>query len=54
MLMYDYLTEEEECAVIKGYLAGRVEDAKNPPETYREKPALLACWYWGYYQAKNH
>lgn len=54
MPMYDHLTEEEECAVIKGYLAGRAGDEKDPPETYKEKTALLACWYWGYNRAKKH
>jgi|GEM_PF-3466556 len=53
MSMYDHLTEEEECAFIKGYLAARAGQEQGPPETYKKKTVLLTCWYWGYSQAEN-
>lgn len=53
MSIYDCLTEEQECAVIKGYLAGREKGVTEPPETYKGNTVLMVCWYWGYDRAKK-
>lgn len=52
--MYNRLTEEEEYAIYKGYLAGRPANEKDPSETYKDKTVLLGCWYWGYNRTKSH
>lgn len=54
MPMYDQLTAEEECAIFKGYLAGRAGDEKDPPETYKDKTVLLVCWYWAHPQSRKN
>lgn len=54
MSIHDSLTEEQECAVVHGYIAAWSGGIREPPESYKDNTSLLVCWYWGYSQWEKY
>lgn len=54
MPIHNAFTDEQECALLQGYLAGLTGEMAEPPESYRGNTVLLVCWYWGYNQAVKY